>query len=92
MKKDKDEVFNLLVAQAEAEGIERALEEARLVTKAEEPYEVSFDGVEGCIRDLLDIIDQKDGDIEAIEDEFNGYKDFIEDNYRHKTPSEMGWE
>ena len=72
--------------------VEKALEEARLVTKVEEPYTANFGGLVDCIYDLLDIIDQKDGDIQCIEDEFNDYKEFVEDNYRHKSAKEMGWE
>ena len=66
------------------------LKEAQLITG--EPYGPTLEGMTDCIRDLLDIIDQKDGDITAIEDEFNDYKEFVEDNYRHRTPREDGWE
>ena len=67
-----------------------ALIEAKQITHVS--YGVNPQDLVRCIWDLLDIIDQKDGDITAIEDEFNDYKEFVEDNYRHKSAKEMGWE
>lgn len=44
------------------------------------------------INDLLILIEDLDSELEYTKEKFEDYKQYVKDNYKQLTPSEMGWE
>jgi len=43
------------------------------------------------ISELLNMLDDAEGDLENLKDEFKQYREMIEENYRPLTAREKGW-
>lgn len=56
-----------------------------------EAVEFSTTSLTMIINELLNMLDDAEGELENLKDEFKQYQEMIEDNYRPRTPKEMGW-
>ena len=53
--------------------------------------EMTTDDLTVAISTLLNALDDAEGEVECVRQEFKDYEDMVNDNYRPLTPKEMGW-
>ncbi len=53
--------------------------------------EMTTDDLIVAISTLLNALDDAEGEVECIRQEFKEYENMVNDNYRPRTPKEMGW-
>ncbi len=54
-------------------------------------YEATEDEITEAITVLLNALDDAEGEVELLKREFKEYEEMVNDNYRPRTPKEMGW-
>ena len=54
-------------------------------------YELTLNDMYNAIVDLLNALDDAEGEVECMRQEFKEYEEMVNDNYRPRTPKEMGW-
>ena len=55
-------------------------------------FEMTTDDLTDAIVTLLNALDDAEGEVECMRQEFKEYEEMVNDNYRPRTPREMGWD